>query len=104
MKKPLLPNGKLFLFILFLSLVGLVTTYYLINKHHATETEGEEEGEGTPGIIPAMDMWSNMRTYPFKTMPAEHLSEAYAQTRNMDFSVKARTMHNARGENVQTPH
>jgi hypothetical protein len=64
--------------------------------------EGEVEGEGTPGIIPAMDMWSNMRTYPFKTMPAEHLSEAYTQTRNMDYGVKAR-MINARGQNVMVP-
>lgn len=43
----------------------------------------EEEGEGIPGIMKAMDLWSDMRTYPNPQMDARPFTAAYIQSRAM---------------------
>src|SRR4030095_8972372 len=46
------------------------------------ESEEEEAAEGNlPGIIRAMDLWSDMRTYPNKSMNASTFSEAFEKTK-----------------------
>ena len=46
------------------------------------ESEEEEAAEGNlPGIIKAMDLWSDMRTYPNKSMNASTFSEAFEKAK-----------------------
>src|SRR4030095_6240559 len=46
------------------------------------ESEEEEAAEGNlPGIIRAMDLWSDMRTYPNKSMNASTFSEAFEKAK-----------------------
>jgi len=103
MKKPLLPKGKLSLYaIILLALASTITIYFAGVKFESKEEEGENEGEGVPGVYLAMDLWSNMRTYPFKSMPAEGFSESFAETKRMGLQNKLR-LSNARGANVNVP-
>jgi len=103
MKKPLLRKGKLSLYaIILLALASTITIYFAGVKFESKEEEGENEGEGVPGVYLAMDLWSNMRTYPFKSMPAEGFSESFAETKRMGLQNKLR-LSNARGANVNVP-
>jgi hypothetical protein len=84
MNKPLLRKRNFLLFaISLLFLTSAIVIYCIKSKFESKEKEGaENEEEGIPGVYLAMDLWSNMRTYPFKTMPAERFSEAYADEEN----------------------
>ncbi len=61
--------------------------------------EEEHEGEGIPGVMHAMDLWGDMRTYPFADMRSEKFSESFKEARAMDISNKV----NARGNNINIP-
>ncbi len=65
--------------LLVISLIAVLSVIYIVRSESHSEEEGEyeEEGEGTPGIMRAMDLWSEMRTYPFKTLPAQGYSRAF---------------------------
>ena len=62
--------------------------------------EEEHEGKGIPGVMHAMDLWSDMRAYPFPDMKAEKFSESVEQARAMDLK---NPMISARGNNVHLP-
>ena len=68
--------------ILLLLITAAVTIYMKGNDGEAWfESEGREEEEGIPGIMRAMDLWSDMRTYPNKRMNASTFSEAFEKTK-----------------------
>ena len=101
MKKPLLPKGKLSLYaIILIALASTITIYFASAEFKSHGEEEENEGEGIPGIMHAMELWGDMRTYPFSDMRAERFSEAYDQTRRMEIK---KGMINARGQNVNIP-
>ena len=84
MKKPLLKT--IYSSLCLLTLIGIVVLCSKLNFnkgeawYESAESE-EEEGEGVPGILRAMDLWSNMRTYPNKRMNASSFSEAFEKTK-----------------------
>ena len=71
------------------SLLTLIGAGYLCSKLNFNKGEAwyesgeseEEEGEGTPAILRAMDLWSDMRTYPNKRMNAATFSEAFEKSK-----------------------
>jgi len=74
-------------------------------KHYFTslENENEEEeneGKGIPGIMHAMELWGDMRTYPFPDMRSENYSLSVEQARAMDLK---NPMISARGNNINIP-
>ena len=84
MKKPL--RKTIYSALCLLTLIGVVVLCSKLNFnkgepwYESAESE-EEEGEAVPGILRAMDLWSNMRTYPDKRMNASSFSEAFEKTK-----------------------
>jgi photosystem II stability/assembly factor-like uncharacterized protein len=78
MKKPLR-------LLFYCSLVLAVTASAFVLLHSGKEFEGEEE-EGIPGVLRSMDLWSEMRTYPNKTMSKTAYYESFEQSRRMSIA------------------
>ena len=96
MKLPKL-TGKSFLSILSIAAVVFATMIFLprlINKEEGEYSRYEEE-EGLPGALRAMDLWGDMRMYPFSTMKAASYSRALEMSRRMSYA--------ARGANTTAP-
>lgn len=70
-----------FLVFLLLSSALMVVLFHL-DRFESGEME-ENEGEGIPSILKQMDLWSEMRTYPFKSMDATAFLSSYKQARAM---------------------
>lgn len=53
------------------------------------EFEGGEEEEGIPGVLRSMDLWSEMRTYPNKTLSQTAYYESFEQSRRMSIAARS---------------
>jgi len=49
--------------------------------------EKKEEEEGVPGVFSSMNLWGEMRTYPFKRFPSESYTRSFQQSRSMDMAT-----------------
>jgi len=84
MKKPLLllAYGTL-------TLALLCSLFFILRPgENFKEGEGGEEEEGLPGVLLAMDLWSDMRTYPNPSMPGTGYAQAYEQTTRMSIAAR----------------
>lgn len=55
---------------------------FSLQKSEEAERDAEER-EGIPGVLKQMDLWSEMRTYPNKTMDASAFNKSYEMARAM---------------------
>jgi len=104
MKKPshLLTIGRVFGVLLLLT-AGVLCFTDAKDYFSRIENENEEEeneGKGIPGIMHAMELWGDMRTYPFPDMRAEEFSSSVKQAKAMDIK---NSMISARGNNINIP-
>ncbi len=76
MKQPILKSYLGYFAGLALAFILIMLALKFSESDHE-EGEYEEEGEGIPGVMRAMDLWTEMRTYPFKTLPAQGYSRAF---------------------------
>src|SRR5215211_1256492 len=86
MKKPL----GLFAFVK-LRVALMVSLFFILKPHERFGEEGEEgeEEKGTPGVLLSMDLWSNMRTYPYETMSQKGFSDSYEQAARMSIAARS---------------
>ncbi|HEY0680328.1 MAG TPA: T9SS type A sorting domain-containing protein [Chitinophagaceae bacterium] len=52
--------------------------------------EGEEKDEKVPGVLRSMDLWSDMRTYPHKTMDKMPFYTGFEEAREMSVAARNR--------------
>jgi hypothetical protein len=62
---------------------------YIANTHKDNFSEQEAEGK-LPGALLAMDLWGDMRMYPYSTMRAASYSLAFEMSKQMSFAAKTR--------------
>src|SRR5688572_5979178 len=73
-----------------LTLVTLATLAFFFTPEHLFG--GEEEGEeGLPGVFLSMNEWSNMRTYPHKTMDKLAFYNGYEEAKQMTVAARNAT-------------
>lgn len=85
MKRPL----RLLLYCSIL-LAATAGAFFLLHERNELEFEGEnEEEEGIPGVLRSMDLWSEMRTYPNKTMDETAYYQSFEQSRRMSIAARS---------------
>lgn len=85
MKKPIYKNRILRI----VSLAIIISVVTLAGKSFIdNEQLREKEEEGAEEILGAMDLWSEMRTYPNKQMNASGFSKAFEQGKHMSYEER----------------
>jgi hypothetical protein len=82
---------------------SLLCLTILAGGFHFISSEEHEEGgeeEGIPGVLRSMDLWSEMRTYPNKTLEGTRYGAAFRQASRM--SLAARGMSSGREHSTTT--
>ncbi|MGB8195280.1 MAG: T9SS type A sorting domain-containing protein [Chitinophagaceae bacterium] len=83
MKKPLR-------LLIYCMVFGTLTAGLLFSftENEGEEGEGGEEEEGIPGVLRSMDLWSEMRTYPNKTMSQTAYYQSFEKSKRMSLAAR----------------